>query len=605
MVKPASKGFTIVEVLVVIVVIGILAAVTIVAFTNITQKAAGVTLEYDLKNASTQLGVDKASNGSYPTSIDEANNGNGLSKSSGTDYQYTTITDGYCLSATSNAAGSLTYHISSDVGKIESGVCSGHTEPDVGGGTTPTGVPPAGDGLAFDGQDDYVRIPSSSSLNITNNLTLEAWVYPSSVAADDDWRTLIGKLEAGTGGYEIGVDVDQSALYFVVQLASGVVATGYNFPTLDTWYHVVATYQAGPIMKLYVNGVLVEDTPQTYGSEPFSGNIATSSKPLYIGGDPTDSSYCPREFYGEVDEVRIYNRILSEIEVGEHYAATFANESNLVGMWHFDEGSGVTIADSSGNGNHGAIIAPVSGGYAMSFNGNGDYITVPDSNSLDLTGEFTIEGWVKRDSVSQLSDYRLIIGKTNSSYPTSVYGWITDTDFGGMISCTNTEGECSIGFFQNTNGAFMASTPGFMNEWHYFATTYNYPANRETIYLDYDSNGSTSPWANIAASDGVLYIGGNGSRSGIAPYDFAGDLDEIRIYGKELPSNIVRAHLLGDFSQDATGCGGASCDLRAHWAFNEGSGGTLVDLSGNGNNGVISGNPQWVSTQSGAQRETH
>ena len=310
-----------------------------------------------------------------------------------------------------------------------------------------------------------------------------------------------------------------------------------------------------------------------------------------------------------MDEVRIYNRILSDTEVNEHYAATFTNESNLVGLWHFDEGSGATVTDASGNGNHGAIIAPVGGSYAMSFDGNGDYITVPDSASLDLTGEFTIEGWIKRDSVPQLSDWRLIIGKKNSVFPTDVYGWMTDTNFGNgslSVDCPTAsgKGECSLGMFQTNPGAFYVSTPGFLDEWHYFVTTYNRTANRATIYLDYDLNGTGTTSANVPAGDGVLYIGGNGSGSGVAPYDFAGDLDEIRFYGKELPSNIVQAHLLGDFTQDSTGCSG-NCDLRAHWRFDEGSGGTVVDLSGHGNGGVISGNPQWVSAEIGAQRITH
>lgn len=474
----------------------------------------------------------------------------------------------------------------------------------ISGGGSPSGLPPAsGGGLSFNGEDDYVRVPSSASLNITDNLTLEAWVYPSATAADNDWRTVVGKLEGGTGGYEMGVDVDQSILYFDVQIPGGIVATNYTFPVLDTWYHVVGTFQSGPTMHLYVNSALVDDTPQTFGGGPFNGTIGTSAKPLYIGGDPADSSYCPREFAGQVDEVRIYSRVLSDTEIGEHYAETFNNESNLAGLWHFDEGSGATLTDSSGNGNTGTIITPPSG-MAMHFDGNGDYATVPDAASLDLTGQFTIEGWMRRDSVPQLSDWRLILGKKGSGgFPEDVYGWMTDLDF-GFMPCSNGEGECSLGFFQTNNGGFLASFPDSISEWHHFVTTYNRTANRATIYWDYDLSGSDTT-LNVPTSTGVLYIGGNGSGSGIAPYDFAGDLDDVRFYGKELPASIVQAHFLGDFSQDATGCGGVSCDLRAYWGFNEGSGTTLVDGSGNGNNGVITGNPVWIPSQSGAQRVTY
>ena len=64
-------GFTIVELLVVIVVIGILAAITIVSYTGISQKAIVASLQLDLSNASKQFKLFNVDNGSYPTGIDE------------------------------------------------------------------------------------------------------------------------------------------------------------------------------------------------------------------------------------------------------------------------------------------------------------------------------------------------------------------------------------------------------------------------------------------------------------------------------------------------------------------------------------------------------
>jgi len=68
-----TRGFTIVELLVVIVVIGILAAITIVAYTGITQKAATASLQSDLTNASQVLKLYYVDNGTYPTSLDGSN----------------------------------------------------------------------------------------------------------------------------------------------------------------------------------------------------------------------------------------------------------------------------------------------------------------------------------------------------------------------------------------------------------------------------------------------------------------------------------------------------------------------------------------------------
>lgn len=124
-----SRGFTIVELLVVLVIIAILATITFVSYTGIIQKAAAATLQSDLKNASTELALYNATNSSYPADVTAAQAANVLPSSNNTTYQYT-LTDGnYCLSATSTKAGSYAYHFSSLVGTIEAGVCEGHAAP--------------------------------------------------------------------------------------------------------------------------------------------------------------------------------------------------------------------------------------------------------------------------------------------------------------------------------------------------------------------------------------------------------------------------------------------------------------------------------------------
>lgn len=76
-----QSGFTIVELLIVIVVIGILAAITIVAYNGITQRAAVASLQSDLNGASKQLAIDQVNNSAYPATLATANNGVGLKAS--------------------------------------------------------------------------------------------------------------------------------------------------------------------------------------------------------------------------------------------------------------------------------------------------------------------------------------------------------------------------------------------------------------------------------------------------------------------------------------------------------------------------------------------
>ncbi len=122
-----SSAFTIVELLVVIVVIAILAAITIVSYNGITERTVIAAISSDLKNAATKLEMGKAENSSYTE--DQSS----LPKSPDTSYQFTVDNAQnppyYCLTATSSKSNKLVYHISSTDGKPTEGACAGHHGP--------------------------------------------------------------------------------------------------------------------------------------------------------------------------------------------------------------------------------------------------------------------------------------------------------------------------------------------------------------------------------------------------------------------------------------------------------------------------------------------
>jgi len=135
--KRYPRGFTIVELLVVIVVISILVAITVISYAGFAQKATIASLQSDLANISIQLKLDQVISGAYPATLALANNGAGISLCAGpTTCQYTVNNNAspqtYNLYITKN---SIKYHITNDSKPAISNqvIATGGTVSDVGG----------------------------------------------------------------------------------------------------------------------------------------------------------------------------------------------------------------------------------------------------------------------------------------------------------------------------------------------------------------------------------------------------------------------------------------------------------------------------------------
>src|SRR5262249_27419290 len=100
-------------------------------------------------------------------------------------------------------------------------------------------------------------------------------------------------------------------------------------------------------------------------------------------------------------------------------ATTPAAPSGLVAAYGFDEGTGTTVTDASGNGNSGTITNATwstSGKYgkALSVNGTSALVTIPNSASLQLSNGMTLEAWVNPTNVNSV--WRDVIYKANDNY---------------------------------------------------------------------------------------------------------------------------------------------------------------------------------------------
>jgi RHS repeat-associated protein len=161
-----------------------------------------------------------------------------------------------------------------------------------------------GGALSFDGTNDRVVVPDSASLDLDDEMTLEAWVKPTSVGGDfqtvalKEWGDyLVYGLEADDAGKPWGAAYMHDA-------DSLVSAGGPSALAANTWAHLAVSYDGSQI-KVYVNGSEV-------ASEPASGPIETSGGDLSIGGT---AAFADQWFDGLIDEVRVYNRALTTGEI--------------------------------------------------------------------------------------------------------------------------------------------------------------------------------------------------------------------------------------------------------------------------------------------------
>ena len=202
--------------------------------------------------------------------------------------------------------------------------------------------------LSFDGGADFVLVTNTPSLDLSNQFTLEAWVYPRSFSGRD--RAVISKVggTGGNNGYQMGFG--QDGRLFLLFNASGESwpANSVSTPPLDIlnkWTHVAGTYD-NDTMRLYVNGLLAASN--TIGAK----SAVKSLSNLRIGVDDNGSVF----FDGVIDEARVWNvaRSGSTILSGMSQGLT-GNETGLAACWRFNEGAGGVAADLSPNKNNGIL----------------------------------------------------------------------------------------------------------------------------------------------------------------------------------------------------------------------------------------------------------
>lgn len=268
-----------------------------------------------------------------------------------------------------------------------------------------------GDAFSFDGEDDVVTVPNGPSLNFGPNspMTVELWAYRTGLASI---MHLVGK-RTGCGfndfNYQMAFDPSRGLLFGGDPINSPVT-TGQQMP-LNTWMHLAGTFD-GTTFRFYINGVLAGTSIGTLGP--------INNASLEIG----NSGAC-MPFAGMIDEVSLYDRALSALEIQDIFNAGSAakckatptptptatptpiptncvqSPPGAISWWPLDETSGTIAADRVGN-NPGAYAngpVPAAGKVrgALRFDGS-NYVAVADSDQWAFgTNDFTIDLWANWD----------------------------------------------------------------------------------------------------------------------------------------------------------------------------------------------------------------
>jgi len=418
---------------------------------------------------------------------------------------------------------------------------------------------PGGTGLQFDGVDDYVSVSSSSSLNsIASSFTLEMWINVDSFVS---W-----KRHLRTPGIKWEQDNGQN---FGITLYNGANEIGEGWISADPpgrWQYIAVTWD-GVTVTWYKNGQQI--------------TTFTTSQNAINTGDLTIGAGDGTNFDGVIDEVRIYNRALSADEIRMHY-----NQKKPVLHLKMDEGSGTIVHDESFNNNDGTLNLGTSGnttvsnawvngkhGSAISFDGVDNYIDVGNDESLDLHGnvDFTISGWIK--SVGYPANNSALAGKWY--YTPAEYGYLVYFGYSGppgTISIQSDSTHCTTDVLPIND-----------NKWHYIAAVKN--GNIGVVYLDGVQkvcNGTLS--TTVSSTSGSFQVGTYANNEG---GNFNGLIDDVRIYNYARTAdeiladyNAGKAAHMGKNNQQDDG-------LVGYWNFEEGSGQTVYDRSGNGNDGTL------------------
>jgi hypothetical protein len=231
---------------------------------------------------------------------------------------------------------------------------------------------------------------------------------------------------------------------------------------------------------------------------------------------------------------------------------THAQGSDIVATWHFDEGSGTVVSDSSGNGYDGAVhgatwTTGISGG-ALDFDGLDDYVGIVNSSSLDNLNALTFEAWI----YPRINAHWHVISKGTGSKRLYSEAYQSTLDLTGRVR------------YQPTHAyATSIDNTVTLNSWQHVVMTWSTTDDTLRVFL----NGEEVSYSSLSAGVGTIEDDSShpytiGARSDLAAGClFNGIIDEVRIYNRALSAQEIKGIYPGEEGGNGNGGDGISSFL--------------------------------------------
>lgn len=252
--------------------------------------------------------------------------------------------------------------------------------------------------FTFPEQSSNIALANSTNLNLENGFTINAWIkYKAGIQ-----RVIVDKHVCGIpNGFILMIDWDGQISIYLSNGSWTIVKTSDTFID-DQWYMVTATFDSSAgIAKVYVDGIIGASGNVTYN--------LFNSYPITIG-ELYQNNCQPGNMSGAVDEVKIYNRILTSNEILDLYndSTTYFPDS-LIAYFPFNGNAN----DESFLANHGTVYDALltkdryaNTDQAYYFNGSSSRIQVPENSFYDFGfGDFTMSAWI---NVSLIGTSRIV-----------------------------------------------------------------------------------------------------------------------------------------------------------------------------------------------------